>query len=166
MARYGRIDVLVTNAGRHLPKRFEECIPADWDAVMRLDALGAVHCLWEVLPIMKRQRSGCVINISSVSATMPSPTVAIYSFAKAGLDHLLRCLNNEYAQYGIRLNSLCPGLTLTEMTKGDPHFYELVDGIPMNRYATADEMAGPAVFLASDDASYVSGAALAVDGGL
>lgn len=166
LGEYGRIDILVNNVGRHLPKPFEECTPADWRAVLRLNALGALHCLWEVLPIMRKQGSGCVINVSSVSAVRPSTTSAIYSFSKAGLDQLTRCLSNEYARYGIRLNSLRPGLTLTELTRDDPHFYELVPGVPINRYAMASEIAGPAVFLASDDASYVTGTALLVDGGL
>jgi 3-oxoacyl-[acyl-carrier protein] reductase len=74
-------------------------------------------------------------------------------------------LNNDYAGHGIRLNSLAPGLILTEMTENGP-LKEIVKGIPMKRYATADEVAGSAVFLASEDASYISGAAISIDGGL
>lgn len=166
MATYGRVDILVNNAGILMPKRFEECTDADWVEIMSVDGLGYLLCMWEVLPIMKNQGSGCVINVSSKSATRPSEFTPFYCFVKAGMDHLTRCLNNDYAEFGIRLNSIAPGLTLSEMTQDDPRFYEFAKGVPMKRYATADEIAGSAVFLASDDASFISGASIAIDGGL
>ena len=137
----------------------------DWYAVMSVDGLGYLLTMWDVLPIMKEQGSGCIINMSSISATRPWETQPFYCFVKAGIEHLTRCLNNDYAGYGIRLNSLSPGLVLTEMTKDGP-LDEIIKGIPMKRYATADEIAGVALFLASDDASYISGASIHVDGGL
>jgi len=163
---YERVDILVNNAGVLMPKRFEESTVEDWYEIMSVDGLGYLLCMWEVLPIMKNQGSGCVINVSSKSATRPSELTPFYCFVKAGMDQLTRCLNNDYAEYGIRLNSLSPGLTYSEMTKGDPRFYEFAKAVPMKRYATADEIAGSAVFLASEDASYISGAAINVDGGL
>jgi NAD(P)-dependent dehydrogenase (short-subunit alcohol dehydrogenase family) len=163
---YGRVDILVNNAGILMPKRFEESTAEDWREIMSIDGLGYLLCMWEVLPIMKSQGSGCVINVSSKSATRPSELTPFYCFVKAGMDHLTRCLNNDYAEFGIRLNSLSPGLTYTEMTKDDPRFYEFATGVPMKRYATADEIAGSAVFLASEDASYIAGAAINIDGGL
>lgn len=166
MTTYGRIDILVNNAGILLHKKFEECSADDWREIMSADGLGYLLCMWEILPIMKEQRSGCVINMSSKSATRPSEVTPFYCFVKAGMDHLTRCLNNDYAEFGIRLNSLSPGLTLSEMTEDYPRFYELAKGVPMKRYATVDEIAGSAVFLASEDASYISGAAINVDGGL
>ena len=165
MAKYGRIDILVNNAGILQDKHFEELTVEDWYAVMSVDGLGYLLTMWEVLPIMKEQGSGCVINMSSISATRPWETQPFYCFVKAGIEHLTRCLNNDYAGYGIRLNSLSPGLVLTEMTKNGP-LDEIIKGIPMKRYAVADEIAGAALFLASDDASYISGAAIHVDGGL
>jgi len=165
MAKYGRIDILVNNAGILQDKHFEELTVEDWYAVMSVDGLGYLLTMWEVLPIMKEQGSGCVINMSSISATRPWETQPFYCFVKAGIEHLTRCLNNDYAGYGIRLNSLSPGLVLTEMTKDGP-LDEIIKGIPMKRYAVADEIAGAALFLASDDASYISGAAIHVDGGL
>ncbi len=166
LAGYGRVDILVNNAGILMPKRFEQCTPEDWLEIMTVDGLGCLHCLWEVLPIMKDQRSGCIINMSSRSATRPSEITPFYCFVKAGMEHLTRCLNNEYVPYGIRCNSLSPGLTYSEMTKDDPIFYGIVEKAPMKRYAMPEEIAGSAVFLASDDASYISGAALNVDGGM
>jgi NAD(P)-dependent dehydrogenase (short-subunit alcohol dehydrogenase family) len=163
---YGGVDILVNNAGILMPKRFEESTAEDWYEIMSVDGLGYLLCMWEVLPLMKNQGSGCVINVSSKSATRPSELTPFYCFVKAGMDHLTRCLNNDYAEYGIRLNSLSPGLTLSEMTKDDPRFYEFAKAVPMKRYATPEEIAGSAVFLASEDASYVSGAAINVDGGL
>lgn len=166
IAKYGRIDILVNNAGILLSKRFGESTPVDWHRIMSIDGLGYLHCMWEILPIMKQQGSGCVINITSKAATRPSDMTPFYCFVKAGMEHLTRCLNNDYAPCGVRLNCIAPGLTLTEMTKDDPQFYKLVDAVPMHRYASADEIAGSAVFLASSDASYISGAVLNVDGGL
>jgi NAD(P)-dependent dehydrogenase (short-subunit alcohol dehydrogenase family) len=165
MAKYGRIDILVNNAGILQDKHFEELTVEDWYAVMSVDGLGYLLTMWDVLPIMKEQGSGCIINMSSISATRPWETQPFYCFVKAGIEHLTRCLNNDYAGYGIRLNSLSPGLVLTEMTKDGP-LDEIIKGIPMKRYATADEIAGVALFLASDDASYISGASIHVDGGL
>lgn len=165
MAKYGRIDILVNNAGILQEKHFEELTVEDWYAVMSVDGLGYLLTMWDVLPIMKEQGSGCIINMSSISATRPWETQPFYCFVKAGIEHLTRCLNNDYAGYGIRLNSLSPGLVLTEMTKDGP-LDEIIKGIPMKRYATADEIAGVALFLASDDASYISGASIHVDGGL
>ena len=165
MAKYGRIDILVNNAGILQDKHFEELTVEDWYAVMSVDGLGYLLTMWDVLPIMKEQGSGCIINMSSISATRPWETQPFYCFVKAGIEHLTRCLNNDYAGYGIRLNSLSPGLVLTEMTKDGP-LDEIIKGIPMKRYATVDEIAGVVLFLASDDASYISGASIHVDGGL
>ena len=165
MSTYGRIDILVNNAGILQDKRFEDLTVKDWYEVMSVDGLGYLLTMWEVLPIMKKQGSGCVINVSSISATRPWETQPFYCFVKAGINHLTRCLNNEYAGYGIRINSLAPGLVLTEMTKDGP-LKELSKGIPMKRYATSDEIAGSALFLASKDASYISGAVINIDGGL
>ncbi len=166
MSTYGRIDILVNSAGMRMPKRFEECSAGDWLDIMSVDGLGYLLCMWEVLPIMKGQASGCVINVSSKYATRPSELAPFHCFVKAGMDHLTRCLNNDYAEFGIRLNSLSPGLLLSDATRDDPSFHELAGSVPMKRYATADEIAGCAVFLASGDASYVSGAVINVDGGL
>ena len=139
---YGRIDILVNNAGMMMAKTFAESTPDDWYQIMSLDGLGYLHCMWEVLPVMKDQGSGCIINVSSKAGTRPSDKTPFYCFVKAGMDHLTRCLNNDYAEYGIRVNSISPGLTLSEMTEGDPQFYRLVEGVPMKRYATPDEIAG------------------------
>ncbi len=166
MTTYGRIDILVNNAGILLPKRFEESTTEDWYRVMSVDGLGSLFCMWEVLPIMKSQGSGCVINISSKAATRPSEQHPFYCFVKAGMDHLTRCLNNDYAEYGIRLNTIAPGLVYTEMTRDEPLFSLFAQGIPMKRHAIPEEIAGAAVFLASEDASYISGATINVDGGL
>ncbi len=166
MATYGRVDILVNNAGILLSKPFEETTTEDWYKLMSTDGLGYLLCMWEVLPIMKEQGGGCVINMSSLSATRPSEHNPFYCFVKAGMDHLTRCLNNDYAGYGIRLNSLSPGLTLTEMTKDEPLFYEFVKSLPLKRYGTPEDVAGAAVWLASDDASFVAGADIHIDGGM
>lgn len=166
MDQYGRIDILVNNAGILVAKTFEDSTVEDWNQLMAVDGLGYCLTMWEIIPIMIAQKSGCVINVSSKSAVRPSEHNPFYCFVKAGMDHLTRCLNNDYAEHGIRFNSLAPGLTLTEMTKDDPHFYKLAETVPLKRYGTADDMAGAALWLASEDATFVAGASIAVDGGL
>lgn len=166
METFGRIDILVNNAGILVNKNFEQSTKEDWERLMATDGLGYCLTMWEILPIMIRQGSGCVINISSKSAVRPSEHNPFYCFVKAGMDHLTRCLSNDYAHYGIRFNSLAPGLTLTEMTKDDPHFYDLAETVPLKRYGTPEDMAGTALWLASEDASYVTGAVIPVDGGV
>lgn len=166
METYKRIDILVNNAGILVNKTFENSTVDDWTRLMSVDGLGYCLTMWEILPIMIEQKSGCIINISSKSAVRPSEFNPFYCFVKAGTDHLTRCLSNDYAHHGIRINALSPGLTLSEMTQGDPMFYKLAENVPLQRYGTADESAGAALWLASDDASYVTGAVIPVDGGV
>jgi 3-oxoacyl-[acyl-carrier protein] reductase len=163
---YGTVDILVNNAGVLLNKKFKDSTVEDWYKVMRTDALGSLYFLWEVLPVMKAKKSGVVVQVGSKASTRPSDQEAFYCFVKAGMDHFIRVLTHDYTPFGIRLNVLAPGLTLTEMTAGVPRMDDLLVGVPIGRVGTPEDMADAALWLGSDESSYVSGAVINVDGGI
>ncbi|MDR2665166.1 MAG: glucose 1-dehydrogenase [Oscillospiraceae bacterium] len=165
--RFGKIDILVNNAGVLGNVRFEEATIDDWRAIVDTDALGGISAMWEVLPLMRRQGGGCVINVTSIDATLSSPHEPLYCFVKAGMEHLTRALAKEYAAYNVRLNNLAPGLVATDLARANPEmFRKLEEGIPMRRAGTPDEMANIAAWLASDEASFVTGATIEANGGM
>lgn len=167
MERFGRIDILVNNAGVLGNIRFEEATVEDWHRLVNTDALGGIYAMWEILPVMRRQRGGCVINVTSIDATLSSPHEPLYCFIKAGMEHLTRALAKEYAEYNIRLNNLAPGLIATDLARVNPEmFQKLAENIPMKRAGTPDEMADVAAWLASDEASFVTGATIEANGGM
>jgi NAD(P)-dependent dehydrogenase (short-subunit alcohol dehydrogenase family) len=166
LKRYGRVDILVNNAGVLGNIRFEEATEADWHRLVDTDALGGIYAMWEVLPIMRAQKSGAVINVTSIDATLSTPHEPLYCFIKAGMEHLTRCLAKEYAAYGIRLNNLAPGLVATDLARDNPAmFRKLEEGIPLGRAGTPKEIADIAAWLASDEASFVTGATIEANGG-
>ena len=174
MERYGRIDILVNNAGYHIGNHFLESNPDDFRQMINVHGLS--HCLtmWEVLPIMKKQGSGNVINLGSKASVRPGGFEPFYCFAKAGINIMTKALNMEYAPYGIRMNVLCPGATLSKMTVREdtedgfaPGFADLARNfIPLRRHGTPRDQADAALWLASDESAYVSGLSLHVDGGI
>lgn len=163
---HGRIDVLVNNAGTMIAKPLAELSVEDFDALVALDARSAFQTMQRVVPRMAADGGGAVVNVTSLAAINPMPVHAIYGFAKAGVTQMTRCIAQEYAARGVRVNSLLSGLVLTPMVADDPHFELVEQGVPMGRASTAIEQAYAALFLASDEASYVTGASLVVDGGI
>ncbi|MBI5441401.1 MAG: SDR family oxidoreductase [Deltaproteobacteria bacterium] len=174
MERYGRIDILVNNAGYHIGRHFDESSPDDFWQMINIHGLSHCYTMWEVLPIMKNQRGGNVINLGSKASVRPGAFEPFYCFAKAGINILTKALNMEYGPYNIRMNVLCPGATLSRMTVRDdtedgfaPGFGALVkDLIPLRRHGTPRDQADAALWLASDESSYVAGVSLYVDGGI
>ncbi len=174
MELHGRIDILVNNAGYHIGRHFDESNPEDFWAMVSIHGLAHCYTMWEVLPIMKRQRSGNVINLGSKASVRPGGFEPFYCFAKAGINIMTKALNIEYGPYGIRMNILCPGATLSRMTVWEgtedgfaPGFNALKDNfIPLRRHGIARDQANAALWLASDESSYVSGLSLHVDGGI
>ena len=171
--RFGRIDVLVNNAGYHIGRHFSEATPEDFWAMVNVHGLSHCYTMWEVLPVMKEQRSGSVINLGSRASVRPGGFEPFYCFAKAGINVMTKALNMEYARYGIRMNILCPGATLSRMTVREdtedgfaPGFNALKDFIPLGRHGTPEDQADAALWLASDESSYVSGLTVHVDGGI
>lgn len=167
LSRYGQIDILVNNAGKIIEKPFEELTDADWDSFVALDARAYFKCMQMVLPHMVKRGCGSIVNVTSLAAIKPHPMHALYNFVKAGVTHMTKSVAMEYAPKNIRVNALLSGAVLTEMIDPDaPHFDEMTNFIPMRRASTAEEQAYAILFLASDEASYITGASLVADGGI
>jgi 2-deoxy-D-gluconate 3-dehydrogenase len=166
----GHVDVVVNNAGgSNFMVSFRDLRLAGWDKLIRLNLTSAVYVCHAFAGHLLDRRSGSVINVASVAGVASSPLIAPYGAAKAGLISLTKTLAVEWAADGVRVNALCPGWTATDLNRAlweDPVAGPAtIATVPMHRWATAQEMAGPAVFLASDAASYVTGQTLVVDGG-
>jgi glucose 1-dehydrogenase len=167
----GGLDILVNNAGIQLSRPSDELTSADFDMVLDVNLRGAFLCARETIKRFVADKTpGSVINVSSVHEVIPKPNYLSYSVSKGGLKNLTRTLALEFAGYGIRVNAIGPGATITPINRAwvdDPVKADMVAGhIPLNRAATADEMAGVCAFLASDDAAYITGQTIFVDGGL
>lgn len=160
---FGSIDVLVNNAGIANAAPIEHLSLAKWDAVIAVNLTGVFLGCRAVVPAMKAQGSGSIINISSVEGMRGSPGLHGYTASKFGVRGLSQSLAVELGAFGIRVNSVHPGLVLTDMTSRiDPAKLD----IPLGRAAMPDEVAGTIVFLASDASAFTSGAEFVVDGGM
>jgi glucose 1-dehydrogenase len=170
-AELGGLDVLVNNAGIQISRPSEELSSADFDKVLAVNLRGAFLCAREAIRhFLAEGKPGSIINVSSVHQLIPKPNYLGYSVSKGGMQNLTRTLALEYAGRGIRVNSVGPGATITPINRAwvdDPVKAEMVTShIPIPRPGEADEMAGIVAFLASDDAAYVTGQTIFVDGGL
>ena len=167
----GGVDVLVNNAGIQVSRPSDELSAEDFDRVLAVNLRGAFLCAREAIRrFVQSGTAGVVINVSSVHQRIPKPSYLGYSVSKGGMQNLTTTLALEYAGRGIRVNAIGPGATVTPINRAwvdDPVKRAQVEAhIPMGRAGTADEMAGIACFLASDDAAYITGQTLFVDGGL
>ncbi len=165
---YGRIDVLVNNAGIVRDRLALRMAPADWDPVVATNLTAAFHCARAVLRPMIRQRGGRIVNVGSVVGRMGNPGQANYAASKAGLEGFSKALAREVASRGITVNVVAPGMIDTDMTAGlnESAQAAMLGQIPMGRLGTTEEVAGAICFLASDEAAYVTGHVLAVNGGM
>ncbi len=168
--QFGRIDILVNNAGgSSFLVPFADLRLPGWEKIMKLNLTSAVYACHAISKHMLERGSGSVINVASVAGVASAPLLAPYGAAKAGLINLTKSLAVEWAESGVRVNALCPGWTATDLNRGlwdDDHGGSAtVEAVPMKRWGRAEEMAGPAVFLASDASSYLTGQAIVVDGG-
>jgi glucose 1-dehydrogenase len=169
--RLGGLDVLINNAGIQISRPSEQLTSAEFDHVLAVDLRGAFLCAREAIRrFLADEKPGAVINVSSVHEVIPRPSYLSYSISKGGMGNMTRTLALEYARRGIRVNGVGPGATITPINRAwteDPVKTEIVAGhIPLGRPGTADEMAGVCAFLASDDAAYITGQTIFVDGGL
>jgi glucose 1-dehydrogenase len=167
----GGLDVLVNNAGIQISRPSHELSAEDFDKVLAVNLRGAFLCAREAIKrFLEAGTPGVVINVSSVHQLIPKPDYVGYSASKGGMQNLTRTLALEYAAKAIRVNAIGPGATITPINRAwvdDPVKREMVEShIPMVRAGTADEMAGVTCFLASDDAAYITGQTIFVDGGL
>jgi NAD(P)-dependent dehydrogenase (short-subunit alcohol dehydrogenase family) len=168
LARYGRVDHLVNNAGFLLEAPSTETDAAGWEQVVNVNLAAAFHLCRAVIPPMRDAAFGRIVNISSVTAVMGSPTEAAYGAAKSGLHGLTRSLARETARDGITVNCVVPGVFETEMTLSMPERTQqaIKRMIPVGRRGAPDELARAVAFLLDDDAGYITGSVLTVDGGL
>ena len=166
-----RLDILVNNAGIQAPAPSHETPLADYERILAVNLTGALLCAQAAIAhFLSRPGGGVILNCSSVHEIIPKPTYIAYSVSKGGLGNLTRTLALEYADRGIRVNGVGPGATLTDMNSawaGDPQARRGVEShIPMGRAGTPEEIASVFAFLASDDASYVTGQTLYACGGV
>jgi glucose 1-dehydrogenase len=167
----GGIDILVNNAGIQISSPSHELSTSDFDKVLDVNLRGAFLCAREAVKrFLATGTHGVIINVSSVHQLIPKPNYLAYSTSKGGMENLTQTLALEYAGQGVRVNAIAPGATATPINRAwidDPVKRAMVEShIPMGRAGTADEMAGVTCFLASEDAAYITGQTIFVDGGL
>jgi NAD(P)-dependent dehydrogenase (short-subunit alcohol dehydrogenase family) len=173
VAHHGKIDILYNNAAINLHARVTETSEEDWNRVMDVNVKGVYLTCRSAIPEMIKNGGGCIINTASAAAIVGLRGLAAYTASKAAVLGLTRSIALDYAALGIRANALCPGVTATDMTlniiasQPDPqNARERYDrGRPLGRMADPDEIARAALFLASEDSSFMTGAPLIVDGG-
>jgi glucose 1-dehydrogenase len=168
---YGQVDILVNNAGIQVAAESHELAVADFDRVLAVNLRGSFLCAQRaVRAMLDRGRGGSIVNVSSVHQLIPKPRFLGYSVSKGGMQNLTRTLALEYAGRGLRVNGIAPGATITPINRAwvdDPQKAEAVTRhIPMRRAAESTEMAAATAFLCSDEAAYITGQTLFVDGGL
>lgn len=169
MKEWGRIDILVNNAGITNAKPTTEMTDEEFDSVIAIDLAGPFKCTRAVAKVMKEQKYGAIVNTSSMVGLYGSPCQASYASAKAGVIGLTKSCAKELGRFGIRVNAVAPGVVLTDMVAASVD-ERMMAGLqqltPLGRAANPEELAPAYVYLASDDASFTTGAILSVDGGI
>jgi len=165
---FGRIDVLVTNAGITQPAKTCDITGADYDRILDVSLRGTLYMSQAVLPTMRAQKSGSIVCISSVNGSKGAFGQTNYSAAEAGVHGFTKALALEVAKKNVTVNVVAPGLIDTDMTKGltDKDQTDWSAQIPAGRIGSPDDVAAAVCFLASDEASYITGQVLAVNGGM
>src|SRR5574337_876444 len=173
-AKLGAINVLVNNAGWDVFKPFTKTVPAEWERLIAINLIGALHMHHAVLPGMVERRHGRIVNVASDAARGGSSGEAVYSACKGGLVALSKTLAREHARHGINVNVVCPGPTDTALLAGvaegarDPA--KLIEAfksaIPLGRLGQPEDLASAIVFFGSDDAAFITGQVISVSGGL
>ena len=175
LTAFHRVDVLVNNAAMRNYSAVADATLAEWEAVARVNLFGAANYCRAALPALRESKGGSIVNVSSCHAVSGRKGMALYDATKAGLLSLTRTLACEEASHGIRVNAICPGSTLTDFHIGragaagktvDVLKTERQTNSLLGRWASPEEIAWPILWLASDEASFVTGATLMVDGGL
>ncbi|MXV64066.1 SDR family oxidoreductase [Natronorubrum sp. JWXQ-INN-674] len=165
---FGGLDVIVNNAGISSVTSVEEMELEEWEAVLETNLDGVMHGTKAAMPHL-RESDGCVINLGSIYGLVGGQGAASYSAAKGGVVNFTQQVAIDYADQGVRVNSICPGFVETPMTEDlleDERFYNFIEQkTPMDRHGQPEEIAPMAAFLASDEASFITGANIPVDGG-
>jgi 3-oxoacyl-[acyl-carrier protein] reductase len=168
-AAFGRIDILANNAGISRFEEFLEITDKDWDDTLAVNLTGVFLCSQVVAREMKDQGSGAIVNMASTNGILGEPGLAHYNASKAGVVLLSKTMAIELAPYNIRVNSICPGFILTDLQlesgMAEEEIRAYTSKIALNRYGRVEEVANAFAFLASDEASFITGTELVVDGG-
>lgn len=179
LGRFGRLDILVTNAGGPPPGAFLDFTPQEWEEAAQLTLMSAVRLCYAAAPVMKEQASGSILAMTSITVKQPLPNLVLSNSLRLGVTGLMRTLADELAPFGVRVNAICPGWTRTARvdrlledrarragTSPEEEAQNIAADIPVGRMGTAEEFAAVAAFLVSDAASFVNGVSLLVDGGM
>jgi len=177
--RFGRLDILVTNAGGPPPGQFLDLTPDDWEAAIQLTLMSAVRLCYAAVPVFKEQGGGSILTMTSITVKQPLPNLILSNSLRLGVTGLVKTLADELAPHGIRVNSICPGWTRTARvdqllrdraarngTRPEEEAIKVAAAIPLGRMGTPEEFAAAAAFLVSEAASYITGVSLLVDGGM
>jgi len=179
MQTYGRVDICVANAGGPPAKTFAETTDEDWETAAHLNLMSTVYLAKETLPLMQERRWGRFIAVTSVSVKQPIERLVLSNAVRSGVSGLVKTLANEYGQYNVLVNNVCPGYTATARLVSLSERMAANEGVtpqeierrwaeqtPLRRVGQPEEFANLVVFLASERASYITGASIAVDGGM
>ena len=166
--RFGGVDVVVNNAATALAEPLGSLTPAAWDKVFEVDLQGPVFLVEAALPHLAKSGKGSVINVISAGAFLASPDGSMYGAAKAALLSFTRSMSRAYVDRGIRVNALAPGTVDTDMVRNNPPEAQerMAKASPMGYAAAPEEMLGPALLLASDAGSFITGTCIHADGGM
>ncbi|MFX1252730.1 MAG: SDR family NAD(P)-dependent oxidoreductase [Promethearchaeota archaeon] len=169
--KFGRIDVLINNVGMNLfTPTVYEAEEGAWRKIIDTNLTGTFLVCKEVIPIMKKQNSGKIVNISSLAGQKAAPAMGIYGIAKAGIDMLTKILAMELATFNIQVNSIAPGIVRTAFSEffwGNEELYkQLIDRIPLNRIAEIEDVVHTVLFISSSKADYITGTTIVLDGGM
>jgi len=167
---FGRVDVLITNVGMNLlPGSVVDTEPATWTKIIESNLTGTFLCSRKAAAIMRGQKSGRIVSVSSIAGRKAAPGMGIYGVAKAGIEMLTRVLAFELAQFNIQVNAVAPCMVKTDFSKpfwsNDDLRAQIEKGIPMGRIAEVDDVIHPVLFLCSEGAGFITGQVLVVDGG-
>ena len=168
MAEFKHIDILVNNAGINKRGWFEEATDEDWDQIMKVNLKGPFICSQEVFPIMKQQKSGRIINISSVAGQYHGPKTVHYAVSKAGLNSLTKVVARYGARHNILVNAVAPGIMWTDQTADElasPAGQAIINMTLLKRPGQLQDVASTCIFLASDEQNYITGQVISVSGG-
>jgi glucose 1-dehydrogenase len=170
LERFGRLDILINNAGVEFREPFLSTTPEIWEATVGVNLKAPYFLSQRAAEVMIRAGRGKIINLSSVHDTVPLPDRSVYAISKGGIAMLTRALALELAEHRINVNAIAPGAILTDLNREALSIPErrarLLDRIPWNRIGDVEDIVGAAVFLASPESDYVTGATIYVDGGL
>lgn len=165
---FGRIDILVNNAGIAMDKKLENMSIEQWDRVIAVNLTGTFNCTKAVIRFMKEQGGGKIINIASVVGEIGNFGQANYAASKGGVIAFTKTVAKEYAKYGVLVNAIAPGFINTKMVEGIPQkvIQKILEQIPLGRLGEPEEVAKLVGFLASDNANYITGQVIRINGGM